>query len=246
MVRDKWGQPIRSDNAIVVLETVSGVQIKTSITPQLSPGINYQLLVPLDAGLTPDNYQPTALRPNVSFRMKVLINGATYLPIETKANYANLGKPAQSTRLDLTLGEDSDGDGLPDDWERALGASLGGNRNLTEIKPSNDDDGDGLSNLQEYYAGTYAFDSKDGFRLNIVNVSNGLPRLEFMVINGRTYSVLGSADLATWTPVRFRIVDDNSTTPWLAAHSASNTRILRVEVEVPTGQSIQVFKTQVQ
>ena len=30
-----------------------------------------------------------------------------------------LGKPSETTRLDLTLGEDSDGDGLPDAWERA-------------------------------------------------------------------------------------------------------------------------------
>ncbi len=58
----------------------------------------------MDAGLTPDNYRPTALRPSVSFRMKVLIGGVTYLPIEMRANYANLGKPAQSTRIDLTLG----------------------------------------------------------------------------------------------------------------------------------------------
>ena len=243
IVRDKWGHPIQASKAIVILETVTGLQHKAVIVPQLAPGINYRLLVPLDAGLTQDNYQPTALRPCVSFRMKVLIGGVTYLPIETKANYASLGKPAQVTRLDLTLGEDLDGDGLPDEWENALARSLGGNLNTAEVKPGDDSDGDGLTNLQEYYAGTYAFDSQDGFRLNILSVSDGLPSLEFMAIRGRTYSIYGSADLAVWAPIRFRIVDAGSITPWLENYIAADTRILRIEAEVPKGRPMHVFKT---
>jgi hypothetical protein len=244
MVRDEMGEPLVVTNAEVVLETITGIQIQTTVVPGLGAGMNYRLQVPMDAGLTPDNYKPTAMRPSVSFRMKVLIGGTTYLPIETRANYTNLGKPAESTRLDLTLGEDSDGDGLPDAWERALAYMLGGGLSLADIKPGADSDGDGLGNLQEYIAGTYAFDPQDGFRLSIAGMTNGRPLLEFMAIRGRTYVLLGSADLQTWTRIQFRIADGSPTAPLLSAYSAADVRILRIEADVPAGLPVQVFKIQ--
>jgi len=246
MVRNELGEPIWVANATVVLETVTSVQVKTTVAPNLAPGLNYRLAVPMDAGLTSDNYRPTALRPSVSFRMKVLIGGVTYLPIETRANYANLGHPAQSTRLDLTLGEDSDGDGLPDAWERALTANTGGNLALTDVQPDADTDEDGLTNLQEYLAGTYAFDPQDGFRLNIVAAQDGRLVLEFMAIRGRTYTLYGSADLENWTPLAFRIADGGSSAAWFNSYSATNVRLLRVEANVPAGAPIQMFKLLVQ
>ena len=176
--------------------------------------------------------------------MKVKIGQVVYLPLETRANYANLGKPAQSTRLDLTLGEDTDGDGLPDAWQRAVASVLG--LSWTDITPNGDADGDGLTNLQEYLAGTYAFDPADGFRLDIVGLNQGRPVLEFMAIRGRTYTLHGSADLRTWTPVEFRIPDGSPTTPALRSYSATDVRILRLEAEVPAGTQIQMFKLQVQ
>jgi hypothetical protein len=47
-----------------------------------------------------------------------------------KGDLSKLGEPGKRTHLDLTLGEDLDGDGIPDAWERALLAALGGNRTL--------------------------------------------------------------------------------------------------------------------
>lgn len=246
VVRNEMGEPIWSTNAVVVLETITAVQIKTAVAPLLAPGINYRLRVPMDAGLTPDNYRPTALRPTVSFRMKVRVGGVTYLPIETSANYANLGKPAQSTRLDLTLGEDSDGDGLPDAWERALNDMLGAGLALSDIQPGADADGDGISNLQEYLAGTYAFDPQDGFRLDIVGVEEGRPVLEFLAIRGHGYALHGSADLLAWEPLLFQVTGGSPTAPWLRTYSADDVRILRVEVEVPAGREYQMFKLQAQ
>jgi len=246
VVRDEMGNPLQVANATVILETFTGVQLKAMVVPNLSPGINYKLAVPMDAGLTPDNYRPTALRPSVSFRMKVLIGGVTYLPIETRANYANLGKPAQSTRLDLTLGEDTDGDGLPDAWERMLMDLLGGELTLADIRPGDDADGDGLTNLQEYLAGTYAFDPQDGFRVDIVSVHEGRPVIEFLAIRGRSYTLQGSADLRTWTPVEFRVAGGGAAAPLLRAYSATDVRLVRLEAEVPAGTQIQMFKMQVQ
>ena len=103
-VRDEMGHPLVVTNAQVVLETMSGVQIKKQIVPHLGPGMNYRLFVPMDAGLTDDAYHPTALRPTLPFRMKVIIGTVTHLPIEMSVDYASLGHPSQNTRIDLTLG----------------------------------------------------------------------------------------------------------------------------------------------
>lgn len=246
MVRNEMGEPIGADNATVVLETTTGVQLQTAIASSIGRGMNYRLRVPMDAGLTPDNYRPTALRPSVSFRMKVLIGGVTYLPIEMRANYANLGKPAQSTRIDLTLGEDSDGDGLPDAWERALSDMLGGTVGLEDVRPGDDSDGDGLTNLQEYLAGTYAFDPQDGFRLEIQGMQQDRPVLEFLAIRGRTYSLVGSADLETWVPVPFLLSTDVPATPPRTSYYATDVRMMRIEAILAPDQNIALFKMLVQ
>ena len=248
VVRDEMGDPLVVTNAVVILETSTGVQLKTTVVPNLGPGLNYRLAVPMDAGLTTDAYKPTALKPLVSFRMKVMLGATTYLPMELHGTYANLGKPAQRTHLDLTLGEDSDNDGLPDAWERALIAMLGGNLTLADSKPGDDSDGDGLTNLQEYQAGTYAFDPADGLRLEPAGLSGGRPLLDFMAIRGRNYTLLGSADLKTWVPVDFRFTDSSPDAAPLSSYSATDVRIVHAEVLPPAGQpaTFQAYKLMAQ
>ncbi len=236
-VRDQMGNPLVVTNAEVVLETLTGVQLKTMVVPNLKPGANYRLQVPMDAGLTADAYKPTALRPTAPFRLKVKIGATTYVPIEVSANYSNLGKPAQSTRLDLTLGEDSDGDGLPDAWERALIAALGGGLTVEDIRPNDDVDGDGLSNLQEYLAGTYAFDPQDGFRLDIVDHANGNPVLEFLAIRGRSYALEASRDLQSWTPAQFRLLTDTVDVTGRDCYQATDVHLQRIEALPPGEQA---------
>ncbi len=247
MVRDAMGDPLVVTNAEVIFDTLTGTQVKTMIVPQLSPGQNYQLNVPMDGGLTADNYKPTAMRPTVAFRMKVKIGAVTYLPIEMAGNFSNLGQPAQSTRVDLTLGEDLDGDGLPDAWERSLIAMLGLS-GLHEINPNDDADADGLTNLQEYLAGTYAFDPADGFRLNIVGLESGQPLLEFLAIRGRTYVLYSSEDMNTWQPIEFRLAEEGPAAPARKSYPAVDVRHVRLRAAVPPTNSaaIRLFKVQVQ
>jgi hypothetical protein len=209
--------------------------------------VNYRLSVPLDAGLTSDAYKPTALRPLVAFRIRVKIAETTYLPIEMTGDFSQLGRPAQKTHLNLTLGEDSDGDGLPDAWERLLMAVVGLDVALQDIDPNHDFDGDGISNLNEYLAGTYAFDPQDGFRLNVVGMQDEKPQLEFMVVQGRTYTLLGSVDLRTWTPVNFRIPADGGNAASRPSYRATDIRVLRVEPLPASEQAVpNYFKVQVQ
>ena len=168
-----------------------------------------------------------------------------YLPIEMRGDFSQLGQPSETTRLDLTLGEDADGDGLPDAWERALLAQSGGD--LGGIQPGDDFDGDGLSNLDEYISGNYAFDKEDGFELKIVGPGSAGPLLEFMAIKGRTYMVMGSLDMEEWTSVSFRLENEAADESGFDAYYAEDVREMRVEV-VPSGEAVaqRFFKLLVQ
>ena len=235
VVRDAFGHPLTQPTVRIVIESASGVQVLGRVNPELDGGLNYTLTIPMDAGLTPDVYRPTALQPLVPFKIKVRIGNVTYLPIEMTGNYATLGMPAKRTRLDLTLGEDSDGDGLPDAWERSLDERLGGNLSLSDIRPDDDLDGDGLTNLQEYLAGTYAYAPEGGIALDLERMAAGQAVLSFTVVTGRSYSILASDDLGGWTPVSFTMTGASEAPR--AEFRATDVRLLRVQVPLADAET---------
>jgi hypothetical protein len=160
-------------------------------------------------------------------------------------NFSQIGQPSESTRIDLTLGVDSDGDGLPDAWEEALIAVLGGS--LADINPNDDSDGDGINNMDEYLAGTYAFDPTDGFLLTLAGVNAGASALEFLAIRGRTYSIQASSNFTQWAPVSFRVVTGGTPGTLQANYQAVDVRLLRVEVPIqPGAETNRYFKAVVQ
>ncbi len=90
---------------------------------------------------------------------------------------------------------DSDGDGLPDDWENFYFGSL-------IYSGTNDVDGDGISNQAEYQAGTIPTASTDALRL--LSIRRELPataEVHFAHAPGRQYSIYRSDDLENWQAV---------------------------------------------
>lgn len=240
LVRDEFGNPLISAGTELTLETLAGTTITTRVVPGLEAGVNYRIEVPVDAGLTSDLYRPTAMLPAAPFRIRVKIAGRTYLPIEMKANLALLGQPAQSSRVDLTLGEDTDGDGLPDAWERSVIAAGKLGLTLEGLKPGDRLNGNPLSVLDAYLAGTYAWDPKDGFRLDIVSFSQADPVLEFVALRGRSYTVVGSDDLQGWKPMRFRMDGVNSDSP-RSFYQTTQLQRVRVVVGGEAGEAAPKF-----
>ncbi len=230
IVRNEVGDPINLSSGDVYLEMPSGTQLRSSVVSGLEPGVNYKLEVPMDSGTAADinAYMPTALKPFWQFKLKVQIGQLTYLPIEMVGNFAQIGQPSLKTRIDLTLGVDSDGDGLPDAWEQTLIDIYGGT--LATINPNDDTDGDGIKNIDEYIAGTYAFDPTDGFTLSILGVNNGYSQLEFLAIRGRTYTIQESPTMEQWTTSKFRFVTSGVPGPLQTSYRATDVRLLRVEV----------------
>ena len=84
--------------------------------------------------------------------------------------------------------QDSDGDGLPDWWEALY---FGGNGN-----PNADPDGDGMSNLAEYRAGTNPTDRNSVFAfIRILPDPAGGLSVEWSSISNRTYVLQRSTNL---------------------------------------------------
>lgn len=241
-VRDELGNPLRASGANVVLTTSSGVEIKTRVYPTAGSIKNYVLNVPVDSGLTAAPYKPTAVQPTVPFRLIVRIGTTDYLPIEMIGDFKNLGEASEKSRIDLTLGEDTDRDGLPDAWERNL---LKPGQTLADITAGDDTDGDGLSNRDEYYAGTYAFDSDHDFSLEIAGFDAGQPLLDFTAIPGRTYGVFGSDNLKSWTPISFTIPAEGANSEARTSYRATDVRLLRIRAEATDQASFSYFKISV-
>lgn len=93
---------------------------------------------------------------------------------------------------------DTDSDGLPDAWEQAHGFNP-----QTPHEPASDVDGDGVSDLEEFLAGTGPLDPDDLPTLTLLRHPSHGWVLEFLARPGRAYSVEASPQLAapTWSRV---------------------------------------------
>ena len=247
LVRDQYGTPFTSASTLIVLESPTGVQLTTAVTPGLAAGINYQLDVPMDAGLSPELYQSSALVAAAPFKLYVVTGGATNLPLQMSGDFSLLGKPAQRTRLDLTLGVDANGDGIPDAWEQAFLAAIGSNLSLTNLNANQVLTSDGLTLWQEFLLGTYPFDPGQPFLVKVVSVTAGAPLLEFTTMTGRSYTVLGSPDLNQWTPLSFQVSGEGSLGAAQQFYYAPNISTIQVQV-LPdsSGAPMRFFKLMLQ
>ena len=100
---------------------------------------------------------------------------------------------------------DADGDGLPDAWELTHGTQV------FVPDADADPDDDGLTNWQEYLAGTHPNDPGSTLKLTVHTTDTGLA-LEFLAVSNRIYSVLFKTALAadTWN-VLTNLVNDQAT-----------------------------------
>lgn len=114
---------------------------------------------------------------------------------------ANIGWISLDTPLsDLAITKlnrpDSDGDGIPDNWEKLYFG------NLTTANALTDKDGDGSSDLAEYRAGTLPNDRTSSLRITAFNFNSNFTQssLTFTIQPTRFYRIEHDTDLeAPWT-----------------------------------------------
>ena len=232
-VRDSRGNPLATGSGTIILSGAGNVEVVRTVSDmKAGPDLNYALSVPMDVGSNSLLYSVSAMRPLLPFTIRVVIKGVSYVPIEMAGATWNVGDPSATTRLDLTLGIDSDGDGLPDQWEYDLinGDTTGRLHSLTDVNPNDDLDGDGQTNLAEYQAGTYALEQSDGLKLEFVELKDGVAHLRFFAIPSRSYSISSSLNLNEYIPQSFSLVA-TGTNPGMSYRSDD---LRTVDVYVPT------------
>ncbi len=114
----------------------------------------------------------------------------------------NVAKPGGTPSAfgTLLLAADSDGDGIPDDWESLYSASP------TNFNANADADGDGMKNWEEYAAGTDPTNALSYLKVESIGttITGDLAvQIEFNAVSNRTYSVLWStaANGDAWAPI---------------------------------------------
>jgi len=210
VVRDQVGQTITAEGAEVILLRGGVVVGRTPITSGRI-GQNYELNMRLDQNRSGTVfYTDKAVAAGGLYSVVVSMNGSLYYPIEVSGNLT-AGKGGERVNLDLTLGEDKDKDGLPDDWEAwqlyqaGLYPDENGIWDLSLLDKNGDFDKDGQSNLLEYIAGTFAGDATETFGLTIKEKLPQSVRFEFYGITGKVYTIESSPDMKTWTRIPFAV-----------------------------------------
>jgi len=231
-VRDQAGQTVVADNAEVLLTKNGTVLQRTPIASVVGGERNYELNIELDASRPGTAaYSEKSIAPNGEFGLIVELNGQRFYPIEV-AGTLRAGRGSELVRLDLTLGVDSDRDGLPDVWEEWQLYQAGyfpddnGKWDISLITANGDFDGDGQSNLKEYYAGTFAGDATETFDLEIKGLDASKALVEFYGITNKFYWIEQSTDLKTWAPANFAV----GTAPVSASHVAPAAGIVNASI----------------
>jgi hypothetical protein len=250
IVRDEMGQTFASENADIVLK-YNGVEIARSIVSPLVFGDrNYELRVCMDAGRTIKAYDARALFAGDQFTVEVIVDGVTHLPIETSVYTPattsrglptiisvplTVGAPGDRVQRDFTVGVDSNNDGLPDAWQQAMLSNNnlipdGGDWNYGLVTRNGDLNHNGISNYQEYIAGTYDADPSQSFQLVLTSYTLGIAQFQFYTILNKTYNIEQSTDLKTWTPLSFAVTSTSERKPF---YQASSTGIIQAFANPP-------------
>ena len=247
LVRDEFGWVVESKDAQIILKkAVDGKVIARSrIQPNGTLTENYRVMCAIDHELSGENYKPEAVKDATPFTIEVVIEGETFLPTETAVSPMNGMASGTFYRLDLTLGSDSDGDNLPDRWEQwqlqAAGQEVS---RIDLINPDDDIDGDGLSNRQEYIAGTFAFIFSDTLAVKIIeHHDDNWLTLEFLAVVGKTYTLERTIDLNSWERVSFGLQDKRS--PLVAEWTSPDTFLQQVQVPPLSEASRAFFRVRV-
>ena len=236
-VRDEKGKVLGAGEGVVIAYSGTTEIVRISTNVLGDDRTNFILRIPMDSGRMGSPYKATALLPASPITFRVMIGSVANVPIEVSRIPFSIGTPGGRTRVDLTLGVDTDGDGLPDAWERTLidRDNSGRLKTLADVRPGDDSDNDGLTNMQEFLLGTYALDKLDGLALSIVAVENGRARLRFATIPGRTYSIRSSTDLNSWGEQPFSLGPSASAVQ--ASFVGSDITLVDVWAPLPPGGS---------
>ncbi len=208
--KDGFGWPY-TEYASVILLSGTNEYARHSINGSLSPGVNFALYVPLDDGRDTNRYVRNAARTGEVVSIAVQDTYGRKTIMESNAVPA-VTTPGDIILVNVTAGTDTDGDGLPDEWEQEM-LDWGTNPAITsiwDIAGLGDYDGDGQPNGDEYRAGTFAFLDYDYFFAeHFSRTANGRLRIEFLSVNAKVYNVERSTNVSAgvWDDCEYSLTE---------------------------------------
>ncbi|HUR45767.1 MAG TPA: hypothetical protein VMZ27_07840, partial [Candidatus Saccharimonadales bacterium] len=147
---------------------------------------------------------------------------STVYRVVVKNRAFTTGRLASTTIITLA---DSDGDGIPDEWETRYGY----NPNSAADRAA-DFDGDGMLNWQEYQAGTDPTNALSNLKLTSLSWSNSLLQMQFQAVSNRTYALQYNTSLEStnWLNVSKIVGRRTNHTEVLGDPASGGTRFYRV------------------
>jgi alpha-D-xyloside xylohydrolase len=127
----------------------------------------------------------------------------------------------------ITFGPDSIGDGISDSWRLFwFGTAATNSVSCTQCDP----DGDGMTNLQEYFAGTNPNDPNSALR--IISLDGGARLLIWSSVPGRNYQVLATTELSVpFGPLSGIIPSGGAATGFTDTTSPSPAKLYRIQLQ---------------
>ena len=200
----------------------------------------FLLRIPMDDGTLPRLAGTAKANDRVRLLVVVTTTGASAEMLETRDGGMEIpsgrGQVLAGTfrvAEDALAGGDANMNGIPDAWENL---SVAGKSSYTDLNAAEDNDGDNLSNWEEYIAGTDPLDENSVFDLRSIRVEG-----KTVIVTagpgaaGRRYSLKHAAALGAgtvWTPVATVEVGSEGgevPIPWSGATEGG---FFRVEVEI--------------
>lgn len=166
-------------------------------------------------------------------RIDLLSGRLTGYAYSANCGWISLSNALAFVQTDVLSPGPLDGNGLPIAWEKLYFGTTG-------INPNADPDGDGISNAQEYQAGTNPLDPNDWLRITAIsaNSAGSTSTVTWTSQPTRLYQVQSRESLVTgaWstnTPPGLVLPDVGPTTTRTAPGSATSNRFFRVEAIQP-------------
>jgi hypothetical protein len=193
------GQPLAAPST-PILSAVSSWQVKASWAPVEGLSVRHYEVLFNGTGthITTDPFwsSPDVL-PGTSHSVQV-----AYVLADGRKS------PFSAAGVGRAWGKDQNGDGLPDDWQSQYFGSVPANWPLPHI----DSDADGVSNRDEFLAGTSPISASDVLTVSIQGTSQG-NQVQWKTKAGGIYVLQSSSNLDTWQDVggfRFAASDTES------------------------------------
>ena len=239
------GLPIKSqeNQKIRVQAIVDGAVIASADVSTVTN--TFVLRIPMDDGIAPRITGTAKSSDLVRVRVMNVTEGSSIETAETQVKAIEIPAERGSVlsvdfRVDgAVLGDDQDGDGLPDSWEALYAtSSFAGVRALVLSADDSqlDNDGDGFTNYEEFVAGTNPLDSSSTFSIKKMEIEDGAVSLMFGPVTvDRIYSLLYKPDLSVkdWAVVdQYRPVEAQDHAVWEAKSGGGDGGFYKLRVEV--------------